>query len=89
MTATFLCGAAFSATSEWYKLGICCHSMPALRYLVLALVAVGVTAGCRTSPVAPSTGPSLNDLARQTNGPGGTDVGNRILFPQSGERPRR
>ena len=53
------------------------------HYVALVLVAVGLCVGCRNSPVAPSSGPSLDDLAVQGTASPGSDVGNRVLFPQS------
>lgn len=62
--------------------------MLGFRYMAV-MVAVGICVGCRTSPVAPSSGPSLDDLAVPRTGSPGSDIGNRVLYPQSPETSAR
>ena len=63
--------------------------MQLCRSVVVVLMVIGVagvTGACRSSPVAPSSGPSLDDLAGRRTGSPGSDVGNRVLFPQSQQK---
>ena len=50
---------------------------------VLALVLVaGFGSACRDSPTAPSSGPTLNDLVVRSSEGQGSEIGNRVLYPQ-------
>ena len=46
--------------------------------LLLVLATAGLTGACRDNPLAPT----IDGLARSSDGGQGTEVGNRVLFPQ-------